>query len=99
MSYNTQSYREYELSSRFSLLYCLLCKPFELVGLVKNCSNCMLILGLFYLCVVGSYKIYTESISWQFVQNHHLFDLTLYIDSCFLLTPLPDGVTFLHHDL
>ena len=46
MSYGTQSYRQSLLGLLFSLLYCALCKPSDLVGLVKKGFNSMLILGL-----------------------------------------------------
>ena len=59
MSYNNQSYRESLISLPLSSLYCELCKPSELVGLVKNGFNSALILGLSFLCVVGVYNIYT----------------------------------------
>ena len=36
VSYNTQLYREYPISLQSSLLYCVLYKPSELVGLVKK---------------------------------------------------------------
>ena len=59
----------------------------------------MLDLGLYLLCIIGAYKIYTEFYPWQFVQNHDEFYLTLYIDLCILLTSLLDGVIFIHYYL
>ena len=58
----------------------------------------MLNLGLYFLRVVGHFKIYTELVTWKFSQNYHVFDLTLYIYLCILLTSLSDCVMFLHYD-
>ena len=58
----------------------------------------MLNLGSYFLYVVGAYKIYAEFVPWKFFQNHHLFDLTLYIYLCILLTSLSDGVIFIHYN-
>ena len=58
----------------------------------------MVILGLSFLHVVETYKIYTKFVSWQFFQNDLLFYLTLYIDLYHLLTSLSDGVLFIHYD-
>ena len=48
------------LIPRSSLLYCALYKPSELVGLTTTTFNNILNLGLSFLRVVGTYKIYTE---------------------------------------
>ena len=58
----------------------------------------MLFSGQYFLHVVRAFKIYTEFVPYQFVQNQHLFDMTLHIDLCTLLTSLSDGIMFLHHE-
>ena len=60
------------ISTQSPLLHCALCKPSELVGLLKTDFKSMLTLGLSFLHVVGAYNIYTESGTWQFVQHYHL---------------------------
>ena len=87
-------------STKFGIVIALLCviKPSELVSLVKTSFNSMLIVGLYILCVVKGYNIYTYYAPWQFFRNYHQFYLTLYIDRCLWLTFLSDGVMFLHHD-
>ena len=71
MSDYTQSYRKYLLSLRSSSLSGELYKPSELVRLGENLFNIMLILGLSFQRVVGAYKIYTEFVPCQFVQDCH----------------------------
>ena len=42
----------------------------------------MLNVGLYFLRLVGSYKIYTEFVLGVLSENYHLFYLTLNIDLC-----------------
>ena len=59
----------------------------------------MLNLGWSFLSVVGAYKIYTESVTWNPpLPNHHLFYLTLYIDLSVLLTSLSDSAIFIYYE-
>ena len=50
------------------------------------------------LCIGGPYKIYIEFILWKFVQNYHLFYLTLCIDLYLLLNYLWDGIIFIQYE-
>ena len=99
MSSSTQSYIESLLILRSSLIYFLLCKTSELMGLVKTAFKSVLNVGLYLPRVVGAYNIYTDVFPWKFIQNYHLFYLTLYIDIYLWFTSLLCGVMFLHHDL
>ena len=58
----------------------------------------MLNLGLSFLHVVGTNKIYTEFVTWIFLTKLPLFlFLTLYINLCLVLTNLSDYVIFIYY--
>ena len=94
MSDSTHLCRKYPLSSWFSLLYCELYKPYNMVDLVKTAFISMFNLEVSFLGVVGAYKIFTDCFPWIILWNYNLVYLTLYIDLCLLLTSLSDGIIF-----